>query len=119
MLTGRTLYSSTMNEDTEKSGDSIADWRAAPLPMVSRELSVLKTSGLLKACFVNSKMIGVLVASPIISTEEIKSVFKPKVKLVSVSREKKNMYYSLYTDHPLVWGSLLNDCNFVLSSSYN
>jgi hypothetical protein len=69
--------------------------------MVSSEFSVLKTSGLLNACFVNSKMTGVLVASPIISTEEIYLVSKPKFKLVSVSREA-NMYHSLYTDHPLV-----------------
>ena len=56
------------------------------LPMVSSELSVLKTSGLLNAFFVNSKITGVLVASPIISTAEIESVFKPKYKLVGVSR---------------------------------
>jgi len=74
-----------MKEETENNGESMADCRAEPLPIVSSELSVLKTSGLLKAFFVNSKITGVLVASPIISIEEIYSLFKPKFKLVGVS----------------------------------
>jgi hypothetical protein len=71
ILTGKGLYSSTINEETEKRGDSIADYKAVPRATVSREFKVLKHSVLPNICFEMSKMIGVLVASPIISTEWI------------------------------------------------
>ena len=74
ILTGKRLYSSTMKEETEKRGDSIADCRDAPFPMVSSEFKVLRTSVLLKTYFVISRITGVLVASPIISTALIYSV---------------------------------------------
>jgi hypothetical protein len=58
-----------MNEETENKGESIADYNAAPRATVSSEFNVLKASALLKIYFEISRMIGVLVASPIISTE--------------------------------------------------
>jgi len=85
-----------MKEETENNGESMADCKAEPLPIVSSELSVLKTSGLLNAFFVSSKMTGVLVASPIISTAVIYSVFKPKFKLVGVSIKKEDVLRSLH-----------------------
>lgn len=69
MLTGKVLYSSTINDDTEKSGESIADYKAVPRATVSSEFKVLRHSVLPKICFEISRIIGVLVASPIISTE--------------------------------------------------
>lgn len=71
MLTGRALNSSTIKEETEKRGESIADCRAAPFAIVSRAFRVRKVSVLLKTCLQMSMMIGVLVQSPISSTEWI------------------------------------------------
>lgn len=69
ILTGSGLYSSTINDDTEKRGESMADWRAVPRATVSSELSVLKHSVFPNIYLEMSKTMGVLVASPIISTE--------------------------------------------------
>jgi len=69
MLTGKGLYSSTIKEDTENSGESIADCKAVPRATVSSEFKVLRHSDLPNICLEISRMIGVLVASPIISTE--------------------------------------------------
>lgn len=71
ILTGNGLYSSTIKDDTEKRGESMADWSAAPRATVSRELSVLSASVLPKIYLEMSRIMGVLVASPTISTEWI------------------------------------------------
>jgi hypothetical protein len=63
------LYSSTTKVETENKGESMADYNAAPLATVSIEFNVLCVSDFPKIYLEISKMMGVRVASPIISIE--------------------------------------------------
>jgi hypothetical protein len=96
ILTGKGLYSSTIKEDTEKRGESMADWSAAPRATVSREFSVLSASVLPKIYLEMSRIIGVLVASPTISTEWIWSVLRPKKQVNYVFKGKRDVAWPLH-----------------------